>query len=83
MSDPFLLQVDYGQKSSEQGNAQFRRSLYFVKDLKAGDVITRDAIRSLRPGFGVAPKYLNELIGRKITKDVQRYSAVTLDLVES
>lgn len=51
-----LGKVDYGRKSSEQGNAKFRRSLYFVKDLKAGDVITPNAIRSVRPGFGVAPK---------------------------
>lgn len=49
-------QVNYGRKSSEQGNVQFRRSLYFVKDLKAGDVITEDAVRSVRPGYGLAPK---------------------------
>jgi N-acetylneuraminate synthase len=50
--------VDYGRKSSEQGNAKFRRSLYFVKDMKAGDVITADCVRSVRPGrydFWVAP----------------------------
>ncbi|WP_186365261.1 N-acetylneuraminate synthase family protein, partial [Siminovitchia fortis] len=48
-----LGQVDYGRKSSEQGNAQFRRSLYFVKDMKAGDVIDENCIRSVRPGFGL------------------------------
>lgn len=51
-----LGQVDYGRKASEQGNSQFRRSLYFVKSLKAGDIITEDAVRSVRPGFGLAPE---------------------------
>ena len=62
-----LGKVDYGRKSSEQGNVKFRRSLYFVKDLKAGDVITKDAVRSARPGFGAAPKHLDELIGMRVT----------------
>ncbi|WP_447044908.1 pseudaminic acid synthase [Vreelandella sp. H-I2] len=63
--------VDYGRKSSEQGNAQFRRSLYFVKALKAGDIITEDAVRSVRPGYGLPPKYLNSLIGKKVAYDVE------------
>jgi pseudaminic acid synthase len=65
-----LGRVDYGRKSSEQGNAKFRRSLYFVKPLKQGDVITADAIRSVRPGFGLAPKHLNRILGSTLTKDV-------------
>lgn len=65
-----LGEVDYGQKSSEQGNVKFRRSLYFVKSLKAGDVITADAVRSVRPGYGVSPKYFSELIGRVVKRDV-------------
>ena len=65
-----LGSVNYGRKSSEQGNAQFRRSLYFVKDMKAGDVITEEAVRSVRPGFGLAPKYLEGVIGKRLAKDV-------------
>lgn len=65
-----LGQVDYGKKSSEKGNLQFRRSLYFVKGLKAGDVITADAVRSVRPGYGIAPKHLESIIGRRISVDV-------------
>ena len=65
-----LGQVDYSRKSSEQGNVKFRRSLYFVKDLKAGDVITPDAVRSVRPGFGLAPKNLGKVIGAIATRDV-------------
>ncbi|WP_312485915.1 pseudaminic acid synthase [Stutzerimonas nitrititolerans] len=62
--------VNYGRKSSEQGNVKFRRSLYFVKALKAGDHITADSIRSVRPGFGIAPKYMHELIGKKLNCDI-------------
>lgn len=72
-----LGRVDYGRKSSEQGNAKFRRSLYFVKDLKAGDEVTRDAIRSVRPGFGLAPKNYDRLIGRRVVKDVRRNTPVS------
>ena len=72
-----LGQVNYGRKSSEQGNVQFRRSLYFVKDLAAGEVITPDAVRSVRPGFGIAPKHLASLIGRKTKTQVRFGEPVT------
>lgn len=73
--------VNYGRKSSEQGNAQLRRSLYFVKDLKVGDVITEDAVRSVRPGFGLAPKYLDMIVGKKVTKAISINTPVTQDAV--
>jgi N-acetylneuraminate synthase len=73
--------VDYGYKSSEQGNVKYRRSLYFVKDLMAGDVITADAVRSVRPGYGLAPKFIDQIIGKKINADVKINTPVNLDLV--
>ena len=54
--------VDYGRKSSEQGNTKFRRSLYFVQNLNAGDVITPDAVRRIRPGYGLSPVKLKTCI---------------------
>ncbi|MGA6102023.1 pseudaminic acid synthase [Psychrobacter pocilloporae] len=75
-----LGSVNYGRKSSEQGNVQFRRSLYFVKDLKAGDIITEDAVRSVRPGFGLAPKFLDEVVGKKAKIDITENTAVNRDL---
>lgn len=77
-----LGQVDYGRKSSEQGNVRFRRSLYFVKDLQAGDVVTADAIRSVRPGFGVAPKHLDEVLGRRLRRSVSATTPVSFDVLE-
>ncbi|MBT4145614.1 MAG: pseudaminic acid synthase [Gammaproteobacteria bacterium] len=78
-----LGQVDYGRKSCEVSNVKFRRSLYFVKDLKEGDVITADAVRSVRPGYGLAPKYLNEIIGRRLRFDVIKNTAVNWLNIES
>lgn len=66
-----LGRVHYGLKSSEQGNVQFRRSLYFVKNLQKGDAIDETCIRSVRPGFGIAPKHFDELIGKRLMRNVQ------------
>lgn len=77
-----LGRVDYGRKSSEQGNVQFRRSLYFVRDLKAGEIVTPDAVRSVRPGYGLAPKYLEKVIGRTVTRNVEACTPVNMELLE-
>ena len=71
--------VDYGRKSSERSNVVFRRSLYFVKPLKAGEVVTADAIRSVRPGFGAAPKHWDSIVGRRLRRDVEAETPVSLD----
>jgi pseudaminic acid synthase len=78
-----LGQVNYARKSSEQGNVKFRRSLYFVKSLKAGQAITADAVRSVRPGFGLAPKHFDALVGRRVTRDVSANTPVDAGSVES
>ena len=74
-----LGQVDYGRKSSEIGNAQFRRSLYFVKPLRAGDTITADAVRSVRPGFGLAPKHWDAVVGKRAARDIAVNTPVAWD----
>ena len=77
-----LGRVDYGRKSSEQGNAKFRRSLYFVKDLRAGDVLTRDCVRSVRPGYGLPPKYFDHIVGMTVTVDIEKNTAVALSVLK-
>lgn len=74
-----LGQVDYGRKSSEQGNAQFRRSLYFVRSLVAGETIAHDCVRSVRPGYGAPPKFLDQIIGKRVRQDTQANTPVDMD----
>lgn len=69
--------ANYGIKTSEQSNIQFRRSLYFVKDLKKGDVIDATCIRSVRPGFGLPPKHYDQLLGKTLARDVSTNTATT------
>ncbi len=76
-----LGRVDYGRKASEQGNVKFRRSLYFVKDIKAGEIITAEHVKSIRPGFGLAPKYLEQVLGKTVKQNVNRGHKVTMDMI--
>lgn len=76
-----LGEVDYGRKSSEQGNVKFRRSLYFVKDLNAGDEITNESIRSIRPGYGMEPKYLETVLGKRVSLNVRAGTPVSWDVL--
>jgi len=73
--------ANYSQRSSELTNLKFRRSLYFVKQLRAGESVTADAIRSIRPGFGLAPKYIDDVIGSVVTVDVDIGIPVSWNLI--
>ena len=77
-----LGKVNYQRTEAEKGNVQFRRSLYFVRALKKGDVITEDDIRSVRPGFGLPPKFYDKLIGSKVIKPVEENTPVTLECLD-
>lgn len=74
-----LGKVDYGRKSSEQGNVKFRRSLYAVKDIFVGDRFSEDNIRSIRPGFGVSPKHYERLLDKTCKRNIKAYSPITFD----
>ncbi|WPJ97329.1 pseudaminic acid synthase [Coraliomargarita algicola] len=75
-----LGQVDYGRKSSESGNVKFRRSLYFVESVKAGEIIGPQHVRCIRPGYGLAPKHLDTIVGKQLKVDVQYATPVTWDV---
>ncbi len=68
--------ADYGRSSSEQGNVKFRRSLYFTRDLPAGTRVGPGDVRSVRPGFGVPPKFMDQIMGHTLGRDVQAATPV-------
>jgi len=76
-----LGRVDYGWKSSEQGNVKFRRSLNFVKDMKKGDMISKQCILSIRPGFGLPPKDKIKIMGKTVTKNISKYTPTSWSLI--
>lgn len=77
-----LGNVNYERSASEKENLKFRRSLYYIKDLPAGSLITKDCIKSVRPGYGLAPKYLDQVIGKTTKMPVTFGSPVTQDSFE-
>jgi pseudaminic acid synthase len=73
---------DYQVSQKSKDGRAFSRSLYFNKNLNAGDLITEDAIRSVRPGYGLHPKHYNQLLGKKVNKDVDYGDRVELKLID-
>jgi len=74
-----LGMVDYGRKSSEQGNVKFRRSLYAVENISKGEALTVMNVRSVRPGYGLAPKYLEAVIGKVALVDIKKNTPLRFD----
>jgi N-acetylneuraminate synthase len=77
-----LGRVRYGATEKEKPSLALRRSLYVTRDLKAGDVLTRDNVRAIRPGLGLPPKHLDSILGKKIKRDAKRGTPLTADLVK-
>ena len=76
-----LGKVSYGPTEKEKKSLVFRRSLYIAKDVKAGEALTHENLRAIRPGYGLPPKYLSTLIGRKLAKDANKGTAMSWDLL--
>lgn len=74
--------VSYERAEQEQKSLQFRRSLYVVEDMKAGDVFTEKNLRRIRPGMGLSPKYYDIILGKKANCNITRGTAVQWDLIE-
>ena len=75
-----LGQVSYGATDAEKKSIVYRRSLYVVQDLKAGDVLTKNNVRAIRPGLGLATKYLEMVLGKVVARDVVRGTALGWEL---
>ena len=76
-----LGQVTYDMTGSERGSSVFRRSLYVVADMEEGEEFTRKNVRSIRPGYGMPPKFLPEVVGRHATRPIRRGTPLTQCLI--
>jgi pseudaminic acid synthase len=74
---------DAARAEAEKANTVFRRSIYVVRDMAAGEPFTRDNVRSIRPGYGLAPRHLPEIIGRRASRPLKRGTALSWDAVDS
>lgn len=74
--------VSYGATQSEKKSIVFRRSLYIVRDLKSGDVLTDENVRAIRPGLGLPTKYLDVVIGKSVNRDIKRGTALSWQLLD-
>ncbi len=74
--------VQYGPTEGEQANLKFRRSLFAVKDIKTGDIITADNVRSIRPSTGMKPKMMSAIIGRVAKRNITFGTPLSEDMIE-
>ena len=77
-----LGKITYGSIEDEKDSLTFRRSLYIARDMKAGEILTSENLRIVRPGFGLPPKYYDILLGRKVNQNVNKGLAVNWSMIE-
>jgi len=77
-----LGSAGFNRPEAETESKKFRRSLYFVKDMKKGDTITPSHVRRIRPGLGLAPKHWDRIVGKVVSQDVERGTAVDWNLID-
>jgi N-acetylneuraminate synthase len=73
--------VTYGPTSAEKASIKFRRSLYIVADMKAGETLTKENLRRIRPGFGLPPIHYEDVLGRQVKCDVRKGTPLSWDLI--
>lgn len=73
--------VRYGASEQEASSLAFRRSVFSVKDIKKGERLTEDNIRVIRPGYGLSPKYYEEILGQTVLKDIEKGTPVKMDMI--
>lgn len=77
-----LGEVSYPTEPSMISGRQFSRSLYIAEDMKAGDILIEQNLRSVRPGFGLHPKYLQECLGKRVNRDLEKGDRMSLEFIE-
>jgi len=83
VAEKALGRVSYEPTENEKANLVFRRSLFAVKDIKAGECITEENVRSIRPGYGLAPKYFDQIIGREALRDIPRGTPLQWEVISN
>lgn len=81
ITEKALGQVHYGITEKDAGSRSLRRSLYVVKDVKAGEIFTQDNLRSIRPGYGLHTRHLDEVLGKPAAKDIERGTPLSWECV--
>lgn len=82
IAEKMMGKVDYEMTEKKQKSRQFSRSLFVVKDVKSGENVTNENVRSIRPGFGIHPMFLSEIIGKQFTTDIEKGTPMSLDLIK-
>ena len=72
---------DYTLSPKEKGSTVFRRSLFAVEDIKNGEMITSENVRSIRPGYGVPPKFLKDIVGKPCPAEIKRGEPITEEIL--
>ncbi|WP_445386346.1 pseudaminic acid synthase [Robiginitalea sp. IMCC44478] len=81
-AEKMLGKVDYEMTEKKRISREFSRSLFVIANVKAGDLVSEQTIRSVRPGYGLHPKYYEEILGKKFTKDVERGEPLDFHMFE-
>jgi pseudaminic acid synthase len=76
-----LGEINYGMTEAEKGSVLFRRSLYVVVDMRKGDILTRKNLKTIRPGLGLPPKYIQALLGKSVSRDLKRGTPMSWNLI--
>jgi pseudaminic acid synthase len=77
-----LGEIKYELTENQIKSREFSRSLFAVKDIKAGETFTEENIKSIRPGYGLHPKYLRDIIGKKARKNIEKGTPLSWDMIE-
>jgi len=80
-AEVMIGEARFGPGAAEEGNVAFRRSIYVVRDIRAGEPFTADNVRSIRPGFGLSPRLLPQIMGKRAARAAPRGTALSWDLV--